>query len=330
MRQMQRTMRWWMQFAGFTVAMVLTLHYGGIAASASFNSTELLFIGIALLFAAEAAGALLNAGANTLRMAAVIGCRFSNAFQRQMIVDLDSPRDSFRRRALQILVDFHDAPVGDISCWPRFTCSELQLTTMEAVFGRWLEVRERLRSPTEEKIVDALFSFAPEEEGRTDLNPAPKTGGAPLQERLDELADQVKDCILDWNAETLSGDEEAMDEDAVLGPLARAPFVAAMREKVTEAVEHVADLLAEVPNVRSLAACEPSVGEILADLRGEAVALALEMRGEQEPEPKALARLDPPHAQIPRWLKPDTTWPPPPDCPGGWVKKYRRIRRAGL
>jgi hypothetical protein len=263
-------------------------------------------------------------------MAAVIGCRFSNVFHRQMIVDLDSPRDSFRRRALQILVDFHDAPVGDIYCWPRFTCSELQLTTMEAVFGRWLEVRERLRSPTEEKIVDALFSFAPEEEGRTDLNPAPKTGGAPIQERLDDLADQVKDSILDWNAETFCSDDEAVDEDAVLGPLPRAPFVAAMREKVTEAVEHVADLLAEVPNVRSLAACEASVGEILADLRGEAVALALEMRGEQEPDPRPLARLDPPHAQIPRWLKPDTTWPPPPDFPGGWVKKYRRIRRAGL
>jgi hypothetical protein len=146
----------------------------------------------------------------------------------------------------------------------------------------------------------------------------------------DRLGEIVKDAILDWNGETFSSEDAPVEEDAPLGPLHREAFVAAMREKVTEAVEHVADLLAEVPNVRSLAACEASVGEILADLRGEAVALALEMRGEQEPEPKTLARLDPPHAQIPRWLKPDTTWPPAPEFPGGWVKKYRRIRRAGL
>jgi hypothetical protein len=144
----------------------------------------------------------------------------------------------------------------------------------------------------------------------------------------DRLGEIVKDAILDWNTETFNADDLAEGEDAALGPLQREAFVAAMREKVTEAVEHIADLLAEVPNVRSLAACEPSVGEILADLRGEAVALALEMRGMQEP--RQLARIDPPHGSLPRWLKPDTTWPSPPEFPGGWVKKYRRIRRAGL
>jgi hypothetical protein len=108
--------------------------------------------------------------------------------------------------------------------------------------------------------------------------------------------------------------------------LQRQAFVEAMREKVTEAVEHIADLLAEVPNVRSLAACEATVGEVLADLRGEAVALALEMRGACAPESR-MDRVDPP---VPRWLRPDTTWPPAPEFPGQWVKIYRRIRRAGL
>jgi hypothetical protein len=330
MRQLKSTMQSWIIVTGFAVAMVGILGFGGIRPTSSFNTTELLFTAIALLFAAETASALFKAGAHTVRLAAIVACGVSEVFRRQMIVDLDSPRDSVRRRALQILVDFHDAPVGDIHCWPRFKCTELQVTTMEAVFGRWLEARKQLKKSTEQKMVDVLFDFAPEKDAPNTPCPSPKPAEAPIHESLDALANRVKDAILDWNAETFSEEEEPANEDATLGALPREPYIAALREKVTEAVEHVADLLAEVPNVRSLAACEPSVGEILADLRGEAVALALEMRGVQETEAGPRTRLDPPHAPFPRWLKPDTTWPRAPEFPGGWVKKYRRIRRAGL
>jgi hypothetical protein len=267
---------------------------------------------------------LIIAALNTLRSGQVLLCRIGQDHYIQMVADMESPHEWVRRQALQTLVDFHNAPVGEIDCWPRQMCTDLQLTTMQAVFGEWLETTQESPVATEEKVIDTLFTFEPEQ-GKIEkpvAAPLPKLG-----EKWDRLGDIIKDSLLDWNAATFStADDAPADEDAALGPLPREPFVEAMREKVTEAVEHVADLLAEVPNVRSLAACEPSVGDVLADLRGEAVALALEMRGVQEP----LTRLDPPHPAFPRWLPADTTWPPAPDFPGGWVKKYRRIRRAGL
>jgi hypothetical protein len=327
MRQVFRTLECWAAFVAFLLGLVYVLYlvyYPGLTA---VGMPDHFFGPLMVLFGACALVSLRQAGTNTVRSIELLACLFNSAFRKRLIADLNSDRDRVRRHALQVLVDFYGAPVGEITCWPRTTCTDLQLTAMEAMFGRWLEVKERLKSPTQKQVIDALFSFAPDD--APPISP-PETMNPELGERLERLADLVKDSVLDWNAETFTTEDAPADEDATLGPLPRAPFVAAMREKITEAVEHVADLLAEVPNVRSLAACEASVGEILADLRGEAVALALEMRGEQEPDPRPLARLDPPHAQIPRWLKPDTTWPPPPDFPGGWVKKYRRIRRAGL
>jgi hypothetical protein len=307
---------------GFAYILYLLYYYPGpvrFSAPDSFFGTVLVLFGICTLVS------LHKAGTNTIRSLESLACRFNKGFRSRLIANLDSDRDYVRRRALQVLVDFYGAPVGEIDCWPQSACTDLQLTAMEAMFGRWLEVKNRLNNPTQKQVVDALFTFAPDD--APPISP-PKSVDAEVGPKLERLADLVKDSILDWNADTFAPEEAAIDEDANLGPLPREPYVAAMREKVTEAVEHVADLLAEVPNVRSLAACEPSVGEILADLRGEAVALALEMRGVEESGPHA--RLDPPHAPFPRWLKPDTTWPPAPDFPGGWVKKYRRIRRAGL
>jgi hypothetical protein len=271
-------------------------------------------------------------GTHTARSVRVLRCRFDPAFRRQMIADLDFPSEPVRCQALQTLVDFHDAPVGTITCWPVRQCTNLQLTTMEAVFGQWLETTGKMPAPSEEKVIDALFTFAPDEMPIEKPLAQPESKEGDFERELDRLREIVKDAVLDWNASTFAPDDPTPDEDAPLGPLLREPFIAAMREKVTETVEQVADLVGAAPTVRALADYEPRVAEMLADLRGEALALALEMRGVQTPtsEPVVRSRTDPPHRSVPRWLRPDGPWPPAPEFSGGWVKKYRRIRRAGL
>jgi len=271
-------------------------------------------------------------GTYTARSIGVLRCRFDPAFRKRMIADLDFPNEPIRCQALQTLVDFHDAPVGTIMCWPLRWCTNLQLTTMEAVFGQWLEITGQMPAPSEEKVIDALFTFAPDETPieKSVAPPESKTGD--FERELDRLREIVKDAVLDWNATTFAPDDPAPDEDAPLGPLQREPFIVAMREKLTETAEQLADLVGAAPTARALAAHEPRVAEMLADLRGEALALALEMRGVQTAtsEPVVRPRTDPPHRSLPRWLRPDGPWPPAPEFPGGWVKKYRRIRRAGL
>jgi hypothetical protein len=251
-----------------------------------------------------------------------------------MIAELDSPDIETRRKALQTLVDFHDAPVGSIRCWPWNQCTYLQMRSMESLMGRWLEVVNEKPSQSEEAVVEAMFTFGLNE----DLQAVPAESPAPSQQpglvekNLDRLGEIVKDAVLDWNASTFATDDPAPDEDAPLGPMQREPFIAAMREKVTETIEQIADLVGAAPTARALAGNEPRVGEMLADLRGEALALALEMRGVQTTaaEPVVRPQTDAPDRSIPRWLRPDAPWPTAPDFPGGWVKKYRRIRRAGV
>src|SRR5262249_45058307 len=83
----------------------------------------------------------------------------SREYRQRMIADLDSPEIKVRRKALQTLVDYHGAPFGHINCWPFHRCTYLQMRAMEALMGRWLEVKERKAGQSEEEIVEALFTF---------------------------------------------------------------------------------------------------------------------------------------------------------------------------
>jgi hypothetical protein len=325
MRIVKFTLFGWFGIAVFT-AVLIYLWLGISPADSDVAYASLL------LLSAIGLMTLPIAGLYTARSIRVLRCRFDPSFRMQMNADLDFPSEPVRCLALQTLVDFHNAPVGTIMCWPMRWCTNLQLTTMEAVFGQWLETTGQMPAPSEEKIIDALFTFAPDETPIEKPLAPPELKTGDFDRELDRLREIVKDAVLDWNATTFAPDDPTPDEDAPLGPLLREPFIAAMREKVTETVEQVADLVGAAPTVRALADYEPRVAEMLADLRGEALALALEMRGVLTPtsEPVVRPRTDPPHRSLPRWLRPDAPWPPAPEFPGGWVKKYRRIRRAGL
>jgi hypothetical protein len=318
----------------FLASAILAIAIAGLvnlARGFSTNDSDAAYMCLVLIAIVGVVG-LLNIGPLIARSFQVLRCQRQPEFRQELIKDLDSPWCAVRCKALQVLVDFHDAPLGAISCWPIRRCTELQITTMEAVFGRWLEVHEQGPVLTTDAVIDALFTFASEEESVTSplTPPEPKVAGTPTG--IDRLMEIVKDAILDWNASAFTLEDPGQNEDASLGPLPREAFVAAMREKVTEVVEQVADLVSAAPTTRVLADQEPRVGELLADLRGEALALALEMRETQppDPEPTLHPRLNPPHQSIPRWLLPDAPWPPAPEFPGRWVKKYRRMRRAGL
>jgi hypothetical protein len=303
----------------------------GLARAFSPNDSDAAYTCLVLV-AAVGVISLLSIGPFIARSVQVLRCRLQPGFRKELIKDLDSPWCAVRCKALQTLVDFHDAPVGAISCWPVRRCTELQLTTMEAVFGRWLEIHDRGPVPTKGALIDALFTFASEEEAVASPLTLPEPKNACPPNGVDRLTEIVKDAILDWNASAFTSDEPGQNEDAPLGQLPRAAFIAAMREKLADVVEQVADLVSVAPTARSLADQESRVGEMLADLRGEALALALEMREAQlpAPEPVTHPRFNAPHRSFPRWLLPDGPWPPAPEFPGRWVKKYRRMRRAGL
>jgi hypothetical protein len=258
----------------------------------------------------------------------------SRGYRQRMIEDLDSPEIEVRRNALQTLVDFHGAPFGHINCWPFHRCTYLQMRAMEALMGRWLEVKDRKPAQSEEAIAEALFRF---ELGDEVPQPPPQPPAPPappglIEEKLDRIGEVVKNALLDWNADALLSEETPpLDDNAILGPFDRGAFAAALGEKVAASVEHATENINQAQTVGELADCEAAIGEELGELREEAVNLALEMRGVLLPTPgPSEAEADVGDTKLPRRLKPDRPWPPAPEFPGRWVKLYRRLRRAGL
>jgi hypothetical protein len=123
------------------------------------------------------------------------------------------------------------------------------------------------------------------------------------QPALDRAADRVKDVLLDWGAE----------EDELPRPVARAPLlrlepevlVAGLRPQVEDALRRLADVLNEAPTLEAMAACEPEVRRVAAELARQAV------------ERAGQARVDAAVAGL-----------PPPSGKGAWAEKLRRMRAA--
>jgi hypothetical protein len=290
-----------------------------------FKEKDIVAAGFALL--GGGMGFIVLGAVYTPRALQAMRCRRSAEYRYLMMADLDSPSLDVRRRALQTLVDYYRAPVGHIDCWPWYQCTYLQMRVMEAMLLRWLEVVEQKPNATEEEIVDGLFEFTLDED-------APEEAVVPplptpiLGEELNELGEAIKDAMLDWTADAVAAEAAAADVTAKLGPFDRPAFTAAMAEKMAETVEQVAEVLNQVQTSGELAACEAEVGERLANLGGEALALALEMRGLEKSEGNV--GLPAARRSRPRRIMPDTPCPPARPFPGHWVKTYRRMHRPGV
>jgi hypothetical protein len=123
------------------------------------------------------------------------------------------------------------------------------------------------------------------------------------QPMLDRAADKVKDVLLDWDAE----------EDELPRPVARAPlprlepevFVADLRSQVDDTLRRLADVLNEAPTLEAMAACEPEVRRLAAELARQAV------------ERAGQARVDATVAGL-----------PPPSGKGAWAERLRRMHAA--
>ena len=127
--------------------------------------------------------------------------------------------------------------------------------------------------------------------------------GRRAQPVLDRAADKVKDALLDWDAE----------EDELPRPVARAPLpplepellVADLRPQVEDALRRLAETLNEAPTLEALAACEPEVRRLTAELARQTVERAAQARVDA-----AVARL------------------PTASGKGAWAEKLRRMRAA--
>jgi hypothetical protein len=127
---------------------------------------------------------------------------------------------------------------------------------------------------------------------------------ARAEEAMGRAADAVKDVLLDWNPDDEDRPEE--EEREPLPPLEPGPFRAALRGEVEAALDRVAQVLNEAPDVESMTARAGDVRLCFEWL----VPHALE-RAEQLRLDEAVARLSP--AEGPQ---------------GGWVKKFRRMKVA--
>lgn len=119
---------------------------------------------------------------------------------------------------------------------------------------------------------------------------------------FDQLADAVKDALLDWDVAPQAGD--ASD----LLPMASADFVEAMRPKVDEVLRRLADAINEAPPERAADILKGPVAALFSVLLREAIFRGMQLRVEATE-----AGLSPAEAPA-----------------GAWAKRYRQMRVGGL
>ncbi len=125
-----------------------------------------------------------------------------------------------------------------------------------------------------------------------------------VEATLDDVADALKDALLDWE---LGTDPPDPPEAGDLPPLEPALFVMEMRPKVEGALERLAAFINEAPAGSVVAASEAPVREVLFELWREALEVGMRLR------------LEAADASLPPGLRPQ----------GEWARRFRDLRLAG-
>ena len=121
-----------------------------------------------------------------------------------------------------------------------------------------------------------------------------------LEDGLDQIADIIKDSMLDWGEP--EEDETPFPEQTFVS-LARSKFVEAMRERIEDALAHLADVIDDAPAGRLDRSHEEAVAEILTKLCCEAVETGIRLRLAGKPR----------------------NVPLPAPAAGEWVRRFRQM-----
>ena len=89
-----------------------------------------------------------------------------------------------------------------------------------------------------------------------------------LDDALDQIADTIKDSMLDWGEPE---EDEAQFPEQTFVSLARSEFVEAMRDRIEDALARLADVIDDAPAERLDRSREEVVAEILTKLCCEAL-----------------------------------------------------------
>jgi hypothetical protein len=101
-----------------------------------------------------------------------------------------------------------------------------------------------------------------------------------LNDALDQIADTIKDSMLDWGEPE---EDETQFPERTFVSLARSEFVEAMRAKVEDALARLADVIDDAPTGRLNLSHEAAVAEIVTKLCCEALDTGIRLRPAGKP-----------------------------------------------
>jgi hypothetical protein len=242
---------------------------------------------------------------------------------KRMVIDLESPVEADRRRAVQAFADLGTSPIPWIECWPDRKCTGLQLAAAEALIHEWVEAHESDPEASNAELIHELFPIGPKLRAkprcRKSAEPVPNAPPAPpsvtpskLSVALDRLNDVVKESILDFSIGPEPNEFATPEEEDVrLNPLDRNAFENRLRTPIADALEVASEILAKPATDRDLAASSEELGKVTDALRWTALEIAMDLRTQQ-------------HAgnEIERSL--------PAKESRSWAKKFRLMRAAGF
>lgn len=256
----------------------------------------------------------------------IIAAELQSEETRKCLNALQSQNESDYLQALQILMHRLQWPVGQCEFYPIENCTRLQFVAAEVLFREWLEIVLADPNASEHEIIEQMFPAIQPQRRYRKLAEIKRDVAAfenALEKRLDRLSDAVKDTILDMMPDH---PEPRSDKDVLLAPLPRETLIAQVRPKFEEALEHVADALGSPKTEEDLIRAEAEIHPFLSNLRWAAIATALDLR---LPQGSVTAQDVESRART----LPTRTWStekPEQKPDESWVKKFRRMRAAGL
>ncbi len=254
----------------------------------------------------------------------------SSDTRRELERRLHSGNEEDRRYAIWWLSSLHDAPIPGIPCWPEKKCTDLQFAATEAILGEWFEYTQDHADASEETIIRDLFPRDDDPIVRPRVRrlakPKPQLTG-PLVKTLDAWSEKVKQVLLNWDVCPEPSELAGSDgQDCPLPPMDMEIFRQSTWAMLAETWQRVAEILAKARTDYELVAAEQSLHAVLATLRWEAIAVALELR-DPEGERWTSQEVREIASSIERSSQPAA---PEAKPTGDWVGKYRRMRAAGI
>jgi hypothetical protein len=253
-----------------------------------------------------------------------------------LFMELDSDDQWTATLALNALNERFGQPIMPISCWANETTTRLRRIAAEVLFREWLEIVTEFPGADDNEIIDRMFPVIPDKK-----RPEPKarrfrklretirppTPPPLVVRKLDEWSETVKNVVMDINIGEPAGEELLEGEDKALLPFDRQRFIDALRGRMQELLDFVADAVAEANTDYELLCNHKKIEPFLTNMSWEAIAIALEQRQAEPDSVNADDIRKRAQEMTTRWSSSQPLLARPTE---GWARKYRRMKAQGL